>query len=345
MSFALPPIDKTTSFKYKPAIDSLRAVAVIFVIMHHTNAIRVPGGGIGVDLFFSISGFLITALLVQEYSQNKKINIIKFYGRRALRLFPALWVMLVVSYFFIKPNFLVIYSVLFYFSNWATVAGVDLGPYGHTWSLSVEEQFYMVWVLLVIGFLYLGSVFSRRYPHRVLLLSTVFFTVISVTHRILLLKHGELDWAYNGTDARAYGFLLGGIAALLIDFFKKYYSTWRFKIVSFLSFLIICKFALTHSITGTVYDSLIVSVVCTQVVLWCNFNSANTIFKNKYLVFTGKISYAIYLWHFPLIFILPHIESKYLFFIIFSLSFLIACLSWFLVEKPLTSKLKKFVSS
>lgn len=161
----------SNGFQYLPALDGLRGISIIAVFLFH---LRVPGFGygfIGVDIFFLISGYLITSLLLAEYDQCGAISLKNFYLRRALRLLPALAAMLVSvciwSVFAESPdyhlrNLKAAIIALFYSTNLVLgVYGFDyLGPYAHTWSLSVEEQFYVFWPIALILMLRRG--WSRR---------------------------------------------------------------------------------------------------------------------------------------------------------------------------------------
>jgi peptidoglycan/LPS O-acetylase OafA/YrhL len=136
---------------YKPALDGLRAVAILLVILFHGGAPGFRWGYIGVDIFFVISGYLITAILLKEFAQRRHISFRSFYRRRALRLLPALIVLclvfLCVSCVMLnnpKQAAQEVATVIFYIANWTRTfnAGIPKAL-GHTWSLSVEEQFYM----------------------------------------------------------------------------------------------------------------------------------------------------------------------------------------------------------
>lgn len=150
---------------YRPALDGLRAVAVTLVMVGHFWEWALPGGLIGVDMFFVLSGFLITTLLLEERERTGRISLRFFYARRALRLLPALGLLLVVVAAWallaapspLRDNTIGAFpSVIFYYSNWSWgFFGNNPGVFGHMWSLSVEEQFYILWpavILLFIGF-------------------------------------------------------------------------------------------------------------------------------------------------------------------------------------------------
>src|SRR5215204_412439 len=167
-------VDKTAKEKfklgYRPSLDGLRGVAVLAVITLHAyipftlpNNIKILGNGgfLGVDIFFVLSGFLITALLLQERESNGRIGLKNFYARRALRLLPALFVFVAVcvlhSIFFRTPEESSgalgdIAVITFYLSNWIPT---NLYSLRHTWSLAVEEQFYLIYPVLLIGMIWL----------------------------------------------------------------------------------------------------------------------------------------------------------------------------------------------
>ena len=150
--------ESTSVLGYQPALDGMRALAVVLVAGVHTHPRLVPGGSIGVDAFFVLSGFLITTLLVEELDTRGHISSGRFYARRALRLLPALAGLLFVvtgwAVFVAAPNtrhnaLLEVAAAASYTRNftwWSHVPGTLLG---HTWSLAVEEQFYLVWPVLL----------------------------------------------------------------------------------------------------------------------------------------------------------------------------------------------------
>ena len=237
-------MNREQSLRYLPGLDGLRAVAVIAVILYHANKNWLSGGFLGVEVFFVISGYLITMLLINESQENGKINFRAFWMRRARRLLPALWTLLigvttycalferdtlgnlrgdVVAAFMYGFNWFQIWVGTSYFSAFGFV------PLRHLWSLAVEEQFYLVWPVLIAVVL---KVFGRR-P---LLLGTLFFaasTVVSIyvaktfepgasgsvletpDHYIALFGHAvsKVDFLFLGNLGRSGGLLIGSALA------------------------------------------------------------------------------------------------------------------------------------
>ena len=153
-------------FQYRPEIDGVRAIAILPVIIYHINGNWLPGGYLGVDIFFVLSGYLITTLLILEYEKTQKIDLAGFWSRRIRRLMPALFIVLlaIAIYFaFFASSFDRIglrsdlISALFYVANWGFIvegqsyfANFESVSYvRHTWSLAIEEQFYLVWPLTI----------------------------------------------------------------------------------------------------------------------------------------------------------------------------------------------------
>ncbi len=162
-------------------LDGIRALSVLAIIAFHTGLNSVPGGFYGVDSFFVLSGFLITSLLVREWSGSGTIRLRRFWAGRARRLLPALFLLVAVIgiVLAVVPSVLATphivgdaLSTMFYFSNWYSIhngvtyfsLSTQPSPLLHTWSLAIEEQFYLVWPLVVLGVLKLGT--TRRAPPR-----------------------------------------------------------------------------------------------------------------------------------------------------------------------------------
>src|SRR5918993_4044245 len=183
---------------YLPGLDGLRALAVVAVVVYHANSAWLPGGFLGVEMFFVISGYLITLLLIAERERSYRISLGQFWLRRARRLLPAVFLMMLMVTLWtalferaalgqLRGDVL---AGTFYVSNWYQIweglgytASGDFAPLRHLWSLAVEEQFYLVWPLVMIGLLRLGR---RRLPQ---LSQYLFLAAVLVSVAVALLYH------------------------------------------------------------------------------------------------------------------------------------------------------------
>ena len=215
-----------------PALDGLRGVAVLLVMVSHSPVVvpneiagivlsdYVQGGFLGVDLFFVLSGFLITALLLREQSNHGGVRFRSFYGRRALRLLPALYVLLVVHALYARaaglswPNeVMTIKWALVYASNWQIVYHffTIASGLGHLWSLAIEEQFYLVWPAVLI--LFLGI---RRNGRMVTVVLVGAIALIAVHRYLIWSGGGNLLTLYIRTDTRADSLLVGALLSVTV---------------------------------------------------------------------------------------------------------------------------------
>ena len=222
---------RPVSFGFIPALDGLRALAVLGVMMYHGGAPILGGGFLTIDVFFVLSGFLITSLLIGEFGKRLTIHLGQFWARRARRLLPALLVMLVgvaiYAKFFATPDEFVnlrldSLSTLFYVANWHFIfAGTNYfnltaqpSPLQHMWSLSIEEQFYLVWPPVVLVMLWLGR---KLRPGRELwpLFATAAVGAVASALDMALLYHGpsSVMRIYEGTDTRSQDLLVGAALA------------------------------------------------------------------------------------------------------------------------------------
>ncbi len=219
-------------FSYVPALDGLRAVAVLGVMLYHGGAPVAAGGFLGVDVFFVLSGFLITSLLLGEWIRSLTVKLGQFWARRARRLLPALLVMLVGVAVFVKVfsgpgQFaglrLDSLSTLFYVANWHFIAAggnyfdatAQPSPLQHMWTLSIEEQFYIVWPPVVLLLLHLGRKLRparRLWP--VLAVAVVGAMASAVDMRLSFQGGASVMRLYEGTDTRSQDILIGAALAI-----------------------------------------------------------------------------------------------------------------------------------
>src|SRR5215204_689742 len=221
---------------YSPGLDGLRAIAVMAVLLYHADLSWIPGGFLGVEVFFVISGYLITALLLAEWHQKGRISLKDFWLRRARRLLPALYVLLVVT---------LGYSVVFlpgevaglrddaiaavgYVTNWFLVLGRESyfesvgrpSLLQHLWSLAVEEQFYLIWpIVLAVG---LGVRTSYRRQKLILIVALAGAAASAVAMALMYTPGVDPSRVYYGTDTRATGLLCGAALAFLWSPADKY---------------------------------------------------------------------------------------------------------------------------
>lgn len=315
------PMERTENKLYRPDIDGLRAVAVIAVVMYHANFIPFisKGGYTGVDICFVISGFLITGILLRDLGSKEnpgKINLLDFYMRRIRRIFPALTVVLLAVIFFsillLSPSeFKTIgYHVAagaVYLSNfclWHESGYFDfssaLKPLLHLWSLGVEEQFYIVWPLL------LWIAYKLRFR---LIYVTLAFTVGSFVLCIYMIAYDPVQ-AFFAPWCRVWELSTGGtLACVLINRsanennLKK--SNARLAdLASILGIVLLFSgfIGIRDDIAFPNYITL-VPVIGATLVIYSGTNALinRTFLSSKFMVFMGLISYPLYLWHWPLI--------------------------------------------
>jgi peptidoglycan/LPS O-acetylase OafA/YrhL len=297
-----------------PALNGVRGIAVVLVFLFHAEVPGFTGAFIGVDIFFVLSGFLITALLLQERQGRGTVSLKKFYLRRALRLLPALFLLLAVYllYHFYAAadaaerlyHFQDALMVLFYVSNWTRAFGWER-PYslGHCWSLSIEEQFYAIWPLVFLGLMRLRK--NLRTP----LITLLFFG--SWGWRIWLLERGgSWDRVYNGFDTRADMLLAGCLLAFLWHSGKL--SFWYVSrraaplaggaAVAVLALLAVLGRWQTPALYRWQYAVLALAVAVVILDLVARPEGLLSRFLSLApLVWLGGISYGIYLWHYPLL--------------------------------------------
>ncbi len=217
---------------FRPDVQGLRAVAVVTVIAAHAGWGRVSGGYVGVDVFFTISGFLITSLLLREVTRTGRLRLVDFYARRARRLLPAAGLVLVAT---VLASLVLLPLIrapeIMRDSVWASLFGANfrfaavgtdyfaqgepLSPLQHFWSLSVEEQFYLVWPVLIVGWLALARRRDRVPTRRSLAVLLGVLTLGSLVYSVVA-THVSPTAAYFSTAARVYELGLGALAALLL---------------------------------------------------------------------------------------------------------------------------------
>ena len=353
--------------KYLPSIDSLRAIAVISVIIYHIDANYLPGGFLGVDLFFVLSGYLISSLIIKEYKSTGTVNLYNFYVRRARRLLPAVYFMITVVLIIItlfngvllKKSYLDALFGYIYSSNWWYIfhkldyfdSFGSQSPFKHLWSLAIEEQFYMFFPLIFLIFNRKSksnnsnSKLNKNFIYVVLSL-----ILVSLIAHILLFDINNINRIYFGTDTRAFSLLVGVVGAILYPMDRLSERTTKkdnmiYSIVSLVSILVLIGIMINTSEYNTwLYRGgfLLVAIIGLIIIISSGrqYTFMSKLLSFKPFVFIGKISYSLYLWHFPILVVttpVSEIGNPNLFYVTLRivLIFLVATGSYMFVETPI----------
>jgi peptidoglycan/LPS O-acetylase OafA/YrhL len=341
---------KPTKLKYRSDIDGLRAVAVLSVVAFHMQTLtsRFPGGYVGVDVFFVISGYLISSIIFFEIA-SAQFSIVSFYERRIRRIFPALICVLaivsLVAYRYLFPTELIDYSKSllaatlsgsnFYFWQQAGYFDSPLShPLLHTWSLAVEEQFYILFPLFLV---IVRRLFPDRLRSGVLVLAGASFAISAVQ------AHRDPTSAFYMPYTRAWELLLGTILSLrMVPPFRSALGR-NIATVSGLAFILI---SVRWYTSATPFPGLAALLPClgAGLIIWGGETGSSLVGKMLSLrpvVFVGLISYSLYLWHWPLIVFQSMgiiygngASRKTSTAVILLLSIVLAILSWRFVERP-----------
>ena len=370
-----PPLGVGTQLSYMPALDGIRAVSILGIMANHGGFAWAAGGVISVNVFFVLSGYLITLLLMKEWARSGTIRLRAFWARRARRLLPALLVLLggIALYAWrfapsgtqssLRADSL---STFLYVGNWhQIVAGQSYfahvsasSPLLHTWTLAIEEQFYLVWPLLVLGVLKLSR------STRVLLVVTVLGVAASALEMALLYRHGletallhhhgamDPSRVYYGTDTRAQDILVGATAGILLRRGVQAPNRWVSNRYSWLGVAAVAVFVSEWwAINGPSSKGLasflpqggflLANVMVALVILGVTKSPRGLparILSFRPLTFVGRISYGLYLWHWPIFLVLDHartgLDGWSLFALRCTVTFAFALISWYLVETP-----------
>jgi peptidoglycan/LPS O-acetylase OafA/YrhL len=360
---------RTALLGRSPALDGLRGLALVWVVVYHFTGVNgpFPGAWIGLDVFFVLSGFLITAMLLDERRVNGRVSLPLFYARRACRLLPALLVMLSVwtamllafhntTWFAATPGgartgdpvelggaFWQLGVTLVYGANWIYALDSGRAPLAHLWSLAVEEQFYIVWPFVLLALLAV-----LRFRGR--LTVVLGLAAVSAALPFLYWDGGAgNDRIYFGTDTRAVGMLLGATAALLwhrrraLGGGPARWSAGRacagLALLGLFLFTvgnIPVKFLLGPALMGLAAMQVIPHLVDVPT------GRLARVFDSRVLVWLGQRSYAVYLWHY-LFATWLHPLPDYIYIPVgIALSLVVAQLSWVLVESRVLRWGKRF---
>ena len=343
--------------KYRPEIDGLRALSVLAVVLYHANFVNngnflFQGGFLGVDVFFVISGYLITSLILKEINETSEFNYINFYLRRARRILPML---IFITLFFIPfawsnltPIRLYdfsnsILSSTFFSSNFFFISNSHeygdvssiLKPFLHTWSLSVEEQFYIIYPVFIL--------FCFKFLKNKLFSLLLIISICS----LILAQWGSVNFSilnFYFLPTRIWELFCGAMLAK-IEISRENLSRNKYSNIFSLVGIILVIYSFIFFNNDTLHPSTLtlVPVFGTMMIIWYS-NKKNIITKflsNKSLVGLGLISYSLYLWHYPLFSfaeLLNLIENFTHKIIVIMVSVILSVISYFFIEKPFRNK-------
>jgi peptidoglycan/LPS O-acetylase OafA/YrhL len=335
---------------YRPYLDGVRGVAILLVLLCHIPSLPLQGGFIGVDLFFVLSGFLITALLLEEWQTTGTLSLGAFYARRALRLIPALVVLLGALAVFsdlredraastaMRQSALM---TLFYSANWflayRSYPRMELSA---TWSLSVEEQFYLVWPVVLLLMLRLRA--SRRMMAGVVIAALAG----SAATRILLHHHGATpDRIFFGTDAHADGLLAGALTGMLFSWGTVPRSPAAGRALDLAAFLSLGAMGVLVA-GGWQADPAMIRYgylglnlgAAALIASLVSSPALRRVFEFGPLVWIGRISYGVYLWHIAVFWVLAKtgwIQGSFSWPAAILLTVAIASASFYCLERPI----------
>ncbi|MBW7832185.1 MAG: acyltransferase [Simplicispira suum] len=332
---------------YRQDIDGLRAIAVLSVFLHHLDSAFIPGGFVGVDVFFVISGYLITSQISEEI-RGGTFSIRQFYQRRINRIIPALVTVvsasMVTGLILLSPADLVlltksaVYSIfgvsnLFFWREYGNyfAANSAEAPLLHTWSLGVEEQFYVIWPILLL----LMFKVARRYAIALLLL--LVFTAFLVSEAGTRIAASA---AYYLLPTRFFELMIGGLLALLSKRYPPRNTTQSSIAVVFGLVLVVGSLFWTDKATPFPGIWALWPCLGTALLIWSGLRpcALHRILTLRPMVFIGLVSYSLYLWHWPFIAFLKYLGIEidlYVGVAVMGAALLLSWLSWSFVETPL----------
>lgn len=349
--------------RYITGLDGIRAIAVIMVLAYHLKLALFKSGFLGVTVFFVLSGYLITGILISEVEEEGAIDLKNFWLRRIRRLVPAVMSMAVVIIFVSTVVNRVIFtkgckdflaSVLG-FNNWWQIfnkvsyfeaAGVP-SPFTHCWSLAIETQFYLIYPLILLGIYKLAKSRGEGRAKRGLLFAgvTLLLTLISVILMIVLFDpQQDASRVYYGTDTRAFSLLFGALLAILWDYrmVPRRLSASVNMVLGSVSFavLLVMTIAINGSSNFWYRGGQFVGTILTVLVIYTVLGRKTWLSRflsNPVLKWIGDRSYSIYLWHYPIILLISKgiKASWWITLIEIVLSVVLAELSYRFIETPI----------
>jgi peptidoglycan/LPS O-acetylase OafA/YrhL len=311
-------------FGYQPAFDGIRAIAVLVVIGFHLGLSFVLAGDLGVDVFFVLSGFLITSLLIQEHERTGGLNFGNFYTRRILRLYPALVAVVAACGLYAlvqhsssrSDTLRGVPTALLYMTDWTRGLGLwHSGLLEHTWSLAIEEQFYLIWPLIL-----LIALSQRRHSYRVAAVIAGTLAAAASADRIYLWASGMPAVRYSNTlDVRVDVLMVGcalaiGVASGRLGPESTGAAVARVAAGPCLIAVLVVMMARPFTGGISAIGLPIFAVLAAVVILGTHAGPTTVVARilgTRLLVHIGRISYGLYLWHYPIILVLePHLAHR-----------------------------------
>lgn len=348
---------------YLPTLDGWRAVSILLVLISHGGLGHIIPGGFGVTIFFFISGFLITSLLINELQKNNDISLKKFYMRRFWRLSPPLFVYVAASLLFIylvDGSIIIkeVFSAVFYFANYYSIywhfepMASGPSPLKILWSLAIEEHYYLFFAPLLIYF---------GYSSKRLLLVLAALALGPLLLRCAVVYGADQDfvntgYTYMATEARIDSIAWGGIFAWMAARFEttklKSFLDAKITVVISILILLLCfairddrfRESIRYTLQGIALISIFYSSICGNSLIWLR-----PLFSSKFAVLIGKYSYSIYLYHWLALTISnwligpEKLRADWLL-LYYSLTIVFAIASYKLIEQPTLAMRRKFGS-
>ena len=331
------------SINYQPHIDGLRAIAVLSVLVFHLDKSWLPGGFVGVDIFFVISGYLITSILTREIDQ-KRFSLKHFYTRRIKRILPVYFTVaassLITGIIILAPSELIkvaesllasvvfLSNYYFYFNVGYFGGQADLMPLIHMWSLAVEEQFYIFWPIVLT---FLAAIASPLW--RIVFIWAIFLSSFVIS---LMLSSSHPDFSYYAIMTRTYELMVGALFAIYMERAK---ALPKVSIWMAFAALILSVIFIRQSMAFPGWIALI-PCVATGVLIVKGQESSGVyrLLSAPFMVWVGLLSYSLYMWHWPVISFMRHyfidLEMQHILFATVGM-FALSMISRHLIEKPM----------
>jgi peptidoglycan/LPS O-acetylase OafA/YrhL len=344
--------------KHVPSLDGFRAVAILLVLGLHIAYNFIPGR-LGVEIFFVLSGFLITRLLLEEHRRTGAVSLRRFYGQRAFRIFPAYYVYGVVSIcqYLPHPPWAKFLTCFLYVSNYASVWMRPDFPMAGSWSLSVEEQFYLLWPACFRRWIAGGG------QHVIKILLAV-VAAVQLWKVVLFFFGADREYLHAAFDTRCSDLLIGCLLAILLAR-RITIPSWLLHPaatllpLSVLLLAVVCDALEWHTVAIAFFytpAAIATAVLMVQSIVWSH-TPPFSFLDWSWMRYIGKISYSLYLWHGIAMWIVVDILERSLrehgsrlayrwhILLCFALSFLFAALSYQLIEQPFLKLRGRLISS